>query len=221
MEKKVFKWSAKEVDYLRALVGEYPFRSAVTRYNQAARRRKWPTRTRFSIINKCEKLGLSIMVENSSIIRLADAGKMLKWNKWFTERLARKPDIKAILKPIKYCYWYVERKNLAQLALLRPELFHGVSRDDLYAVIEDMDVVDSIKDHLSCPKKPLYTVICVETGQEWENALIAAKCLNVSRDRIQHSIVTGETIACLGLTFKRARRFRSGKTKQHPRTAHD
>ena len=221
MGKKVFKWSTQEVDYLRSIIGEYPFCSAIKRYNQTARRRKWPTRTRYSITNKCEELSLSIMVEDSSIIRLVDAGRMLKWSRWSIEQLTKKTDTKAILKPVKHCFWYVERKNLARLARLRPELFHGVSRDDLYAVIEDMDVIDSIKDYLSCPKKSLYTVTCVETGQEWSSASIAASHLNVSASRIRHSIVTGETIACLGLTFKRARHFRSGKTKQHPRTAHD
>ncbi len=213
-------WSQEEVDFLQSIVGEYPFASVVRRYNQAAIRRNWPKRTRSSIKWKCEHLKLSWSVSDSFIIRLADARQILGWSRFFCDQLIKKPELNCILKPFKEGFWYVERKRIAKLARLYPELFCGVSRDDLYLVTEDMSVIDSIKDSLSASKRSAYAVRCVETGEEWDNALVAAKRFSVSHHTIQRSTEQKKPVACLNLTFERIRPLR-GRIKQQPRAKHD
>ena len=183
-------------------------------------RRGWPRRTRHAIEQKCNNLGVSTAVNNSSIITLLDARTTLGWSRWTAGQLTKNADMRAILRPVKHGVWYVERKRLAKLALLRPELFHGVSPDDLYFVIEDRDIVDSIRDCLTFPKKSYQAIRCVETNREWNNTQIAAKYFNVSIHSIQRSIKTGKPVACLNLTFERIRPLR-GRIKQQPRAKHD
>jgi hypothetical protein len=213
-------WSQEEIDFLQSNVGEYPFASVIRRYNQAALKRGWPKRTWHSIRWKCEHLRLSRAVSDSSVIKLADARRILGWSGFFCDQLIKKPELNHILKPFKEYSWYIERKRLARLALSHPELFYGISQDKLYFVIEDMDVVNSIKDSLSRAKKSPYTIKCIETGEEWDNALTAAEYFNVSRYTIQHSINEKRPVACLNLTFERLRPIPS-KLKKQPRNAHD
>lgn len=219
MQKK-HVWSQEEIDFLKLIVGEYPFVSAVIRYNQTAIRRNWPKRTRASIRWKCEHLGLSRAVSDSFIIKLADAGQILGWSDFFCKQLIKKPELNRILKPFKECFWYVERKRLAKLALLHPELFCGVSRDNLYLVVEDMSVVDLIQDSLSNSRKSSRAVRCIETGEEWDNVQVAAKNYNVSVYPIRRSIRTRKPVMCLNLTFERPCPT-SGKIKPQTCDAHD
>jgi hypothetical protein len=209
------KWSQEEVDFLRSNVGEYPFASVIRRYNQTALNRGWPKRTWHSIKWKCEHLKLSWAVSDSSIIKLVDVRRMLGWSELFCKQLIQNPELSCILKPFKEYFWYVERKKLARLALLHPELFHGISCDKLYLVIEDMDTINAIRSSLSLAKKSPYTIRCVETGEEWDSAPIAARHFNVSHHTIQRSVEQKRTVACLNLTFERIRPV-LGKIKQHP-----
>jgi hypothetical protein len=209
------KWSQEEIDFLQSNVGEYPFASVIRRYNQTALNRGWPKRTWHSIKWKCEHLKLSWAVSNSSIIKLADVRHVFGWSRFFCDQLIKTPKFKHILSPFKEGFWYVERKRLARLALLHPELFHGISCDKLYSVIEDMDTINAIRSSLSLAKKSPYTIRCVETGEEWDSAPIAAKHFNVSHYTIQRSVEQKRTVACLNLTFERIRPV-LGKIKQHP-----
>jgi len=217
---KRYIWSQEEIDFLQSNVGEYPFASVIRRYNQTALKRGWPKRTRHSIKWKCEHLKLSWAVSDSSIIKLADVRRILGWSRFLCEQLVQNPELSRILKPFKECFWYIKRKKLARLALLHPELFHGISCDKLYLVIEDMDTVDAIRSSLSLAKKSPYAIRCVETGEEWDSAPIAARHFNVSRYTIQHSVNKKQPVPCLGLTFERLRPMPS-KLKKQPRNAHD
>jgi hypothetical protein len=209
------KWSQEEVDFLRSNVGEYPFESVVRRYNQTALRRGWHKRTWYSIKWKCEHLGLSWVVSNSSIIKLADVRHVFGWSRFFCDQLIKTPKFKHILSPFKEGFWYIERKKLVRLALAYPELFFGISRDNLYLILEDMSAVDSVRNSPFCVKKSLHAVKCLETSEEFDNALVAAKHFNVSHYTIQRSVEQKRTVACLNLTFERIRPA-SSKIKQQP-----
>ena len=195
-------WSARELAHLDDLIGDRPLNMVVDAYNSWATVNGFVWRSYNAIKRKAWRQGLDNTAQGSWVATGIVCRLLRKSNKtiynWVKRKWIRRSGGLS-------CQSALYRDDLKRLARKRPHLFGGVPRDDLFWVLEDSDLVDSIL--AAHPKRwpsknSTQPVVCITTGRRYESITAAARAHYVDESCVKWSIRTG--CATCGYVFRRA-----------------
>jgi len=199
------RWSQASTDYLKELAGDYPLHAIHRYFNLWAKEHGEPPRTFTAIELRMRVLQLSIDPEGiflslSQIARMIGRSRsaLYLWVKW--EWIAP-TDLLIRRTAGRRNHIWVHRRAIVKLARRRPEVFSGADRFDLYSLLEDEDLVDSVIQASRNHKRVKRAVIC--NGRRFPSVRAAALYSGVDHTTVLRSLRTGKPSTC-GLLFREA-----------------
>ena len=196
-------WSDAELEYLQRLAGEHPLPALTKRMRMRALTRGWPTRSQKAIVDKLHHLGLPARPRTDNCTTTYGAAELLGLSGDRVSKWLQDAEIREILMPRTYGRaHYIIRDGWRRLARARPYMFAGIPADNLFSLLEDRDLADSIAAAYPCGRTD-WRVRCRETGKVWNNCKEAGAALNVHHSTITLAIRRSIPVPILGLTFER------------------
>ena len=197
------RWSPEEQAIVKSLASEYP-----TSLIQKKLKGKGYERSRKSIQDKMSSLKLTLRVSASKWLSRPDFCAHLECTEGKLRAAMRNKQIASVLEAKKIDNkWFFPRSGIIKLAKCKPGFFAGVSRDNLFYLLEDMDLVEKIATEY--PYKFSDFRVRSSDGTEYRSATHASKFLGVSRWEIMRSIKDGRSVLVFtpgkrqNLTFER------------------
>jgi hypothetical protein len=153
----------------------------------------------------CNTHGLPIRTDRALRRRLEDNGYSLRSvGEWLTTAMVAELIGTSTLAIARWCNngWvtvhreghrrYISRKSLRKLARQRPILFSGANRDNLFQLLEDDELVTSIRQQYPTRAwaQPV-KVRCIQTGKVYPSIKSAALAVYVTPQAIRHAINRG------------------------------
>ena len=185
-------WTAKELEMLRGLAGDLPWRLAASTYNAWAKRHGHSIRSECGLRQKVYKCGLSVVAEGKWLTLAAlstlTGRKINTIRKWISEGklLGRKWET-----PSGQGRWYVQRCDLKAFARERPHHLAGMDRMTLFLALEDEELADELAAMPRSIRGMHRPVVCVETGRRFPTISDAARHVHVVEQGISKAMRTG------------------------------
>jgi hypothetical protein len=187
------RWTEREIQMLEQLSMNLPTDCIHKEYNAWAARNQMPPRTRKAIMLRsriCQIVeeracGEWVKISYISSLLKIDKGSIIYWLTRYNVPCHR--DSRNQM--------YFKRSSLAKAAKAHPIIFKGAKSDDLFMLLEDRDLADSIAlctDRKGNDPKPVRSI---ETGKIYESVSKAAASVYVSRSGILYGIKTGAPVA--------------------------
>ena len=184
------RWTATEINQLLSLAGDYPTALLVTYYQQWATANNLPARTAVAIDRRLRLLGadrepIGVWIQTGTLTSLLGVSYTTvdRWVRRGYIRAHQFPclEYRGIHPPVRY----FKRSEVRAFAKRQPEFFAGVSRQNLFLLLEDERLADDIASRFpSRTGKDKVRVRCVETGRVFESCAAAAKVYRLSRNGI-------------------------------------
>jgi len=195
------RWRAEETAFLAELLGEEPASTVAVAFRREAARRGWPVRSLSSIRGRARRIGLTTRCRTGEWLTTGGAAEVLGCGRWRLTRWLAEPAIAAALQPRKVGgQWFISRRGFRRLARQLPQVYGGLPRDRLLALLEDVELVDQVMAHHPLARGD-YRIRCVETGQVWRSCKAAARHYHLHRFTISDAVQQRRPVAVLGLSF--------------------
>lgn len=199
------RWTPAEADYLESLAGEFPVMEVGRRYRRHAGLEGWPKRSDKAVEAKLIRMGLPVCVRDGEWLTTGGVADILGCPCARVEAWLRSKRNTEILRPQwRGAFRYVSRRNWRRLARRRPQALGGFSADRLFGLLEDRELAQQVASRYPRPRGD-WRVRCVETGQVWPSAVVAARELHVSQAAITLAMREGRPVRVLGMTFEALR----------------
>lgn len=199
------RWSREEAEFLDSLAGDYPIKEVVNRYRRLAGQAGWPERSANAIHLKMVRMGHHVRVRAGEWVTTGGAADILGCPCARVEAWLRRPTTREILQPVwRGAFRYVSRQNWRRLARKRPQALGGFSADRLFALLEDRKLAEQVASRYPRPRGD-WRIRCVETGEIWPSAVVAARELHVSQTTITLAMRQQRPVRVLGMTFEALR----------------
>jgi hypothetical protein len=185
-------WSADEVEMLLHLAGDRPSDRLARDFNAWAKSEGYATRTERSIIVAVNRRGCSYRAVGEWVttgyIAAAMGCSSRKVLSWIHRGMVHSHR--------RACGQnYIRRSDLVTLARRHPEVMAGASRDQLWILLEDEHLADSIAAHYPRHHSQPRPVLAVEIRQQFPSISRAAALVFVTPPAIRRAIRTGGTAA--------------------------
>lgn len=195
------RWTPAEANYLEQLSGEVPWPTLVRRMKIAATQKGWPSRTEKAIMMRLRRTGQPGRARCGEWTTTGGVGEILGCPATRVEAWLRRKRICQILAPHRIGQIrYISRKAWRRLARKMPRVLGGFGADALFLLLEDRDLADAVAEAHPRPMGD-WRIQCVETGQVWPSAVVAARELHVSQAAVTAAIRQSRPVAVLGMTF--------------------
>ena len=182
-------WTNEELYILQGCIGEVPWPMIASRYNHEVKQQGYPKRTKSAIEHKCNYLGLSRTCIGEWI-KATVLSKTLKVSISTVNRWIHSGKLKArqFNAGRKGSIFYIKRLWVRQFARENLRLFGGLDFHELYSLLDN----DLLANKITSMRMPAVTmktsVLCIETGQQFESLSDAAASIFISRRRISCAI---------------------------------
>lgn len=198
-------WSAAEADYLDSMAGDVPFPELVQRFQQQARRQRWPYRSKKAILTRLRRTGQCASARCGQLLTTGTAARLLGCPGTRVESWIRRPRVAAILQPRRVgTIRYIERSAWRQLAREMPRVLGGFPAGRLFLLLEDRALAEAVAARYRRPCGD-WRVRCVETGRIYASCGAAAAAHHVTQSAISLAIRQRRKVVALGLTFQALR----------------
>lgn len=199
------RWTAPEIEFLESMIGDIPFPLLVAKFQEKAKRNGWPSRTETAIVQRIRRSKMQVRVRNGANTTPRGAAELLGCQGDRVDAWLRNPKIREILQPtVVGTYRYISRSAWRRLAREMPRVLGGCSVHGLYALLEDLDLAESIATKYK--RRPGdWRVRCVETGRIYDSCIAAAKEHHVTHSAVSLAIRQRRPLPVLGLTFEALR----------------
>lgn len=179
-------WSQEEEEHLISLLGDIPPPLLCNAYNRVAVNRNWPKRSRRALFARAEKLGLSV-VPTGAWINHSDVAKILgisttTVDEWFK--------IYKIPQHVGLRTCYVRRYHMVRFARSNPEALVYASREHLFQLLENEELVDFVIGHRDGKRRP-HRVKLVESGRIFPSLRTAAKAIGCHGSTLRRAAKNG------------------------------
>lgn len=200
-------WSKAADDYLLELAGDYPLDLLVEHFNRWATCNGEHHRSRHSIEHRIRRMGLSChpgglylsLPQIAELTGRSRAGIRL----WIGRGWLHGRDLVIQRGPERANAIWVHRRGLVALARSHPQAFSGIKRQELFILLENEDLVDSILEANASRVHQERPVICTTTGERFRSAALAARWHRCSSGTILRACKTGRPTR-QGLCFRAA-----------------
>jgi hypothetical protein len=193
-------WTPEELASLEAIAGYAYTPRLIETYNRWAKRNGFPARTRASILNACSRNKISRRPEGF-FLTSGKIAEILGVTIDIPQRWAERGYIPTIHSGRKHDPRYFKRPDLVKLARRQPDLFGGMERDRLFALLEDADLADLIADRFPRRKGSGTPVQAIESGRIFPSVKAAARALHVTPQGIHSAMRINGT--CAGFSWRR------------------
>lgn len=191
------RWTPAELNQLLSLVGDYPTVLIVARYRAWAKRRGYPERSAVAIdrrirMGNASREPVGVWIQTGTLTQLLGVSYTTvdRWVRRGYVCAHKFPcaDYRGLHTPTRY----FKRTVIRELAKRQPELFAGVSRQNLYLLLEDERLADDISTQFpSRPGKDRRRVRCVETGRIYASCSEAARLHGSTRHGVWQAAYRG------------------------------
>jgi len=179
---------------LESMAGNMPPKHLSASYNSWAAKSGYPNRSYRAITSLMSRRKISRRAEGEWITSGCIA-ELLGVHIDTPQRWAEKGLIESCYSQVRRGHRYFRRSNIVDLARRRPDLFGGIDRDRLYALLEDSELADAIVSSFPSRTSSGRPVQVVETGATFPSATAAAKAFYVRSQSISFAIKRNGTCA--------------------------
>lgn len=198
-DQKFARWSRVETDRLLELLGDVPMHILTARYRQWASRMGHPERSPKAIEQRIRRLKgrrtpVGTYITSGTIVGLLGISytTLDRWVERGFLAAERSPTYDRRAKRVRPPRRLFLRASVVQMALDYPERLAGTSRENLYMLLEDEQLADSISKKYPHRKgRDPVPVVCIETGQKYPSIAAAARANYVTRNCLYESIHRG------------------------------
>lgn len=192
-------WTLEEIASLESIASTtYPPR-VCEEYNRWANRSGYRARSRWSIISAMSRHKISRKPE-CSFVTSGYISEILGISLDVPQRWFEKGYVDATWNGNQRSKRYYKRSDLVAMARRHPELLGGISRDRLFALLEDADLADSIAVAYPTHKGAGRPIQVVETGAVFPSVSAAARAFYVRPQSIYFAMRQNRT--CAGYHWK-------------------
>jgi hypothetical protein len=193
-------WTPEELASLEAISGYTYTPKVVEVYNRWAKRSGLPKRTKASILSTCSRHKISRKADGF-FLTSGKIAELLGVAIDIPQRWAERGYVPTIHSGKQYDPRYFKRSDLVRLAKQRPDLFGGIERDRLFALLEDEDLADSIAARFPRRKGSGTPVQAVESGRIFPSVSAAARALHCTPQGIHSAMRINGT--CAGFSWRK------------------
>jgi hypothetical protein len=198
-------WLPEEAEYLDRLAGDVPFPVLVWQMRRRATQHGWPHRSEKAILLRLHRTGQHGRVRHGLWLTTGGSADLLGCPRTRVEAWLRRPRVREILQPRMIgTIRYIERRSWKRLAVEMPRVLGGFSVDQLFALLEDRELAESIAARYPRPMGD-WRVRCVETGEVFRSCGAVAKRYHVTQACISEAVRRRRAVPALGLTFEALR----------------
>lgn len=184
-----FTWSNAEDQQLISMVGSLPFQILCSGYNAWARSEGHPQRTRNAIGKRIKVLNAGSLIPVGDYLTTGSICLMLQCSDMVVHRWVKKGFIEAYtFKGSHYEQgrsnttdrrtFYFRRKEIVQLARDMPHLFAGCTKQNLFLLLEDEELSESIAENHPRRNGAPRPIKNLDTGHTFPSAKKAADWAN-------------------------------------------
>lgn len=198
------RWTPAEINHLLSLVGDYPTALIVHHYQVWSALRGFPQRSDVAIDRRLRLEGvdrepIGVWIQTGTLTGLLGVSYTTvdRWVHRGYIRAHKFPcaEYRGIHSPVRY----FKREDVRAFARRQPECFAGVTRQNLFLLLEDARMADDISTRFPTRAgKDRRRVRCVETGRVYPSCTLAAKAHNSTR----HSIWQAASRGCRAARFR-------------------
>lgn len=194
------RWTTEERIALESIAGNVPPRKLPKAYNEWAGDNNYPKRTGAAITSALARRKISRKPEGTWITT-SYISAVLGISPDVPQRWVEKDLIKSHKAPRKRANHYFKRSDLIDFAKKHPDRLGGISSKNLFILLEDQELADSISSRFPRKKGSGTMVQAIESGKVYESVLAAARDVFSSGQGIHSAIRTGGT--CAGFHWRR------------------
>lgn len=189
---KKHPWTKAELETLCSMAGDMPWSKVVHHYRSWATAKGLPLRTERAMRKQLEMRGISLQCYGSWVTTTTVA-EMIGTSSAAIRRWVANGWVESYAEGSKN---YISRRSLRSLATERPILFSGGDRMLLFELLEDAELVDSIRQQYPKRVWNLPTrVRCIDTGKVYPSISRASRAVYVTSQALRQGLQRGHRIA--------------------------
>lgn len=193
-------WSKEEREWLDLYCNDLPPQELICQF-----RKRWPHRSEKAIRSMVLKHHGSILAFNGHWLHCRAVAAILGVSDDRVRKWLQKTELRECLQLQRWGKGlYGHRKDWRRLARKHPEVFGGIERDRLFALLEDENLAADISRRFPGDGRD-FRIRCIETGQIWSSCRHAANELFVNDRTIALAIRENRPVYVLGMTFETLR----------------
>jgi hypothetical protein len=193
-------WTPEELASLEAISGDTYTSRVIEAYNRWAKNNGFPLRTKTSVLSACSRNKISRQADGLYLTSGKIAG-ILGVSTDVPQRWAELGYIATVHSGRQCDPRYFKRSDLVRLAKQQPDLFGGIKRDRLFALLERENLADSIAARFPRRKGAGQPVQAIESGRIFPSVCAAARALYVTPQCIHSAMRINGT--CAGFSWRK------------------
>jgi len=185
------RWQDDELEQLIGMAGDLPLPVLLKSFAATGSRAGWPPRTKGAVLTKLSGLHITMVpcgrwMRVCGLTAIGIPAHVAKG--WLEEGVLPSTRFGGRRR-------YFQRSAVVALAQREPWRFAGIRAADLFLVLEDQELADSIA--LEHPKRlGPRPVLCVDTGRRFPSITAAARGVYCTAANIRHALRTPGATAC-------------------------